>query len=218
MPPTAIWVVVVEDDPVFLSAFTQAIEGAEGLRLAGTAATVSQGRALLERADPDVLLVDLGLPDGNGIELIRACRKAHPRCDVMVTTVFGDEAHVIESIEAGATGYLLKDSSSGEIAEQIRKLHGGGSPISPVIARRLLTRFVPPTASRPSSPGTDLSARELEVLNLITRGFTFDEISRLLSVSSHTVSTYVKRIYAKLEVGSKTEAVYEARKLGLVRD
>ena len=215
MPPTAISVVVVEDDPGFLSAFTQAIEGVEGLRLAGTAATVSQGRALLERTDPDVLLVDLGLPDGNGIELIRACRKAHPRCDVMVTTVFGDEAHVIESIEAGATGYLLKDSSSGEIAEQIRMLHGGGSPISPVIARRLLTRFVPPTASRPD---TDLSARELEVLNLITRGFTFDEISRLLSVSSHTVSTYVKRIYAKLEVGSKTEAVYEARKLGLVRD
>jgi DNA-binding NarL/FixJ family response regulator len=215
MPPTAISVVVVEDDPGFLAAFTHAIEGAEGLHLAGTAATVSQGRALLERADPDVLLVDLGLPDGNGIELIRACRKAHPRCDVMVTTVFGDEAHVIESIEAGATGYLLKDSSSGEIAEQIRMLHGGGSPISPVIARRLLTRFVPPTASR---PGTDLSARELEVLNLITRGFTFDEISRLLSVSSHTVSTYVKRIYAKLEVGSKTEAVYEARKLGLVRD
>ena len=215
MPPTAISVVVVEDDPGFLSAFTQAIESAEGLRLAGTAATVSQGRALLERAHPDVLLVDLGLPDGNGIELIRACRKAHPRCDVMVTTVFGDEAHVIESIEAGATGYLLKDSSSGEIAEQIRMLHGGGSPISPVIARRLLTRFVPPTASRPD---TGLSARELEVLNLITRGFTFDEISRLLSVSSHTVSTYVKRIYAKLEVGSKTEAVYEARKLGLVRD
>lgn len=215
MPPRAISVVVVEDDPGFLCAFTQAIEGAEGLRLAGTAATVSQGRALLERASPDVLLVDLGLPDGNGIELIRACRKAHPRCAVMVTTVFGDEAHVIESIEAGATGYLLKDSSSGEIAEQIRMLHGGGSPISPVIARRLLTRFVPPTASRPD---TDLSARELEVLNLITRGFTFDEIARLLSVSSHTVSTYVKRIYAKLEVGSKTEAVYEARKLGLVRD
>ena len=215
MLPTAISVVVVEDDPGFLAAFTHAIEGADGLRLAGTAATVSQGRALLERAHPDVLLVDLGLPDGNGIDLIRACRKAHPKCDIMVTTVFGDEAHVIESVEAGATGYLLKDSSPGEIAEQIRMLHGGGSPISPVIARRLLTRFVPPTASRPD---TDLSARELEVLNLITRGFTFDEISRLLSVSSHTVSTYVKRIYAKLEVGSKTEAVYEARKLGLVRD
>lgn len=217
MPPAAISVVVVEDDPGFLAAFAHAIESAEGLRLAGTAATVSQGRALLERAGPDVLLVDLGLPDGNGIELIRACRKAHPRCDVMVTTVFGDEAHVIESIEAGASGYLLKDSSSGEIADQIRMLRAGGSPISPVIARRLLTRFVPPTAA-PSRSGAELSARELEVLNLITRGFTFDEISKLLAVSSHTVSTYVKRIYAKLEVGSKTEAVYEARKLGLVRD
>ena len=211
-------VLLVEDDPTFFEAFTRAIEQAADLRLVGAASTFAEGRALIERTAPDVLLVDLGLPDGSGIDLIRLVRERHPDCDAMVATVFGDEAHVIQSIEAGASGYLLKDSADGDIAEQIRRLHGGGSPISPVIARRLLLRFRPAVPLAGAAPRADLSARELEVLGLITKGFTFEEISRLLAVSPHTVGTYVKRIYGKLQVGSKTEAVYEARKLGLVRD
>jgi DNA-binding NarL/FixJ family response regulator len=213
-----IGVLLVEDDPTFFAAFTRAIERAPDLRLLGSATTCAEGRALIERTAPDVLLVDLGLPDGSGIDLIRLVRERHPDCDAMVATVFGDEAHVIQSIEAGASGYLLKDSADEDIAEQIRSLHGGGSPISPVIARRLLTRFRPAAPSGEAVARVDLSARELEVLGLITKGFTFEEISRLIAVSPHTVGTYVKRIYGKLQVGSKTEAVYEARKLGLVRD
>jgi len=211
-------VLLVEDDPTFIAAFTRAIERAADLRLVGAASTFAEGKALIERTAPDVLLVDLGLPDGSGIDLIRLARERHPDCDAMVATVFGDEAHVIQSIEAGATGYLLKDSADEDIAEQIRRLHGGGSPISPVIARRLLTRFRPATPAPDAALRAELSARELEVLGLITKGFTFEEISRLIAVSPHTVGTYVKRIYGKLQVGSKTEAVYEARKLGLVRD
>ena len=213
-----IGVLLVEDDPTFFAAFTRAIERAPDLRLLGSATTCAEGRALIERTAPDVLLVDLGLPDGSGIDLIRLVRERHPDCDAMVATVFGDEAHVIQSIEAGASGYLLKDSADEDIAEQIRSLHGGGSPISPVIARRLLTRFRPAAPTGETVARVDLSARELEVLGLITKGFTFEEISRLIAVSPHTVGTYVKRIYGKLQVGSKTEAVYEARKLGLVRD
>jgi DNA-binding NarL/FixJ family response regulator len=220
MHPRGISVLVVEDDQSFRSAFSQAIEGADGLFLAGTAATFGEGQSLLARTKPDVLLVDLGLPDGNGIDLIRLASETLPDCEVMVTTVFGDERHVIASIEAGASGYLLKDSSPGDVADQIRMLHAGGSPISPVIARGLLSRFQSaPAAPLPESRNEPrLSERELEVLGLITKGFTFDEISRLLAVSAHTVSTYVKRIYGKLRVRSKTEAVYEARKLGLVDD
>lgn len=220
MTPPGIGVLLVEDDPTFSEAFTRAIARAADLRLLGSAATHAEGKALIDRTSPDVLLVDLDLPDGSGIDLIRHVRARHPDCDPMVITVFGDEGHVIQSIEAGASGYLLKDSAAEDIAEQVRRLHAGGSPISPVIARRLLSRF---QASQPAAPGvatatTDLSARECEVLGLIAKGFTFDEIARLIAVSPHTVSTYVKRIYGKLQVGSKTEAVYEARRLGLVRD
>ena len=220
MLPPDITVLVVEDDQSFRLAFAQAIEGAEGLVLVGAAATFAEGRARLVETKPDVLLVDLGLPDGNGIDLIRLASETLPECEVMVTTVFGDEAHVIASIEAGASGYLLKDTSPGDIASQVRMLRAGGSPISPVIARGLLSRFQanPAAPAEGARPGTRLSERELEVLGLITKGFTFDEISRLLTVSPHTVSTFVKRIYGKLRVRSKTEAVYEARKLGLVDD
>ncbi|WKB51017.1 response regulator transcription factor [Eleftheria terrae] len=212
-------VAVVEDDPKFRQAFAQAIESAPDLKLAGAAADGSAGLALLKTTRPDVLLVDLGLPDIGGIELIRYCAAQLPECDVMVVTVFGDEHHVVGSLEAGATGYLLKDTLPEDIAEQIRTLHAGGSPISPVIARQLLTRLAPAASQAPPAEGAPvLSERELAVLTLATKGFTYEEIAQMMSVSKHTVMTYVKRSYRKLQVNSKSEAVYEARKLGLLRD
>ncbi|MFN9193209.1 MAG: LuxR C-terminal-related transcriptional regulator, partial [Pseudomonadota bacterium] len=164
-----------------------------------------------------VLLVDLDLPDGFGLDLIRHVASRSDTCDIMVITIFGDERHVIESIEAGASGYLLKDSLPEDFIEQIRVLHAGGSPISPVIARQLLARFVAP-AMKKSADVPELSEREHSVLSLVTKGFSYQEIASLMRVSPHTVLTYVKRIYRKLQVSSKTEAVYEARKLGLVKD
>lgn len=212
--PLKIRVVLVEDDARFRAAFAAAIEGSSDLALQALAATLREGLALLAGAAPDVLLVDLGLPDGSGVDLIKAARAAWPACDIMVSSVFGDESHVLMSIEAGAVGYLLKDSEPERIVEQIRSLRAGGSPISPLIARQVLARLRPPVASAETS----LSARETEVLNYITKGFSYDDIVRLLHVSRPTVLTYVRRIYAKLQVNSKTEAVYEARKLGLTRD
>jgi DNA-binding NarL/FixJ family response regulator len=216
MAQKGIAVALVEDDAKFRLALCNVVDAAEGLRLLGAAATLAEGRALLVRESPDVLLVDLELPDGSGLALIEEARRQHPECDVMVVTVFGDERNVFRALEAGATGYLLKDMAGPELAEHIRRLHAGGSPISPVIARQLLQRFQP-VAPVPASGVPALSAREHAVLELISKGFTFDEIARLQEVSSHTVSTYVKRIYAKLQVRSKTEAVYEATKLGLLR-
>ncbi|GIK84826.1 MAG: DNA-binding response regulator [Betaproteobacteria bacterium] len=216
MAATGIAVALVEDDDKFRLALCNVVSAAEGLRLLGAAATLVEGRALLARESPDVLLVDLELPDGSGLALIEEARRQHPECDAMVVTVFGDERNVFRALEAGATGYLLKDMAGPELADHIRRLHAGGSPISPVIARQLLQRFQP-IAPVPASGVPALSAREQAVLELISKGFTFDEIARLQEVSSHTVSTYVKRIYAKLQVRSKTEAVYEATKLGLLR-
>ena len=210
-------VVIVEDDAKFRGAFAQLIEATIDMDLIGTAASLAQGLDLVRRRMPDVLLVDLDLPDGSGLDLIRHVAERSDTCDIMVITVFGDERHVIESIEAGASGYLLKDSLPEDFVAQIRVLHAGGSPISPVIARQLLARFVTPAA--PKAPDVpELSEREHSVLSLVTKGFSYQEIAGLLRVSPHTVLTYVKRIYRKLQVGSKTEAVYEARKLGLVRD
>jgi DNA-binding NarL/FixJ family response regulator len=210
-------VLIVEDDERFRAAFASVIGAAPDLRLVGTAADLPQGLLLLRELKPDVLLVDLGLPSGSGIELIRYAHAHLPATDVMVVSVFGDEPHVMASLEAGATGYLLKDTHPADLAEQIRTLNAGGSPISPVIARQLLLRLAPEPAPSPDAEAL-LSPQERQVLTYSAKGFSFEEIARMLGVSRHTVMTYVKRSYRKLQVHSKTEAIYEARKLGLVRD
>jgi DNA-binding NarL/FixJ family response regulator len=209
-------VLIVEDDERFRTAFEGMVADARDMQLVGAAADLPQGLKLLRELRPDVLLVDLGLPSGSGVELIRYANEQLPDTDVMVVSVFGDEPHVMASLEAGATGYLLKDTPAADLTEQIRTLHGGGSPISPVIARQLLLRLTPQAG--PVVDGTLLSPQERQVLTLSAKGFSFEEIARMLGVSRHTVMTYVKRSYRKLQVHSKTEAIYEARKLGLVRD
>ncbi|MFO1341284.1 MAG: response regulator transcription factor [Burkholderiaceae bacterium] len=214
---TPISVLIVEDDERFRAAFAAVVADAPDLRLVGTASDLPQGLLLLRELRPDVLLVDLGLPSGSGIELIRYAHQHLPQTDVMVVTVFGDEPHVMASLEAGATGYLLKDAQAADLAEQVRMLHAGGSPISPVIARQLLLRLAPGPVALPDGEAL-LSPQERQVLTYSAKGFSFEEIARMLGVSRHTVMTYVKRSYRKLQVHSKTEAIYEARKLGLVRD
>lgn len=207
----------------FQSALTAAIGTASDMRLLSVASTRSQGLLMLEQAPAHVLLVDLGLPDGSGIDVVRAAHVQWPECNIMVSTTFGDETHVMQSIEAGAAGYLLKDSSPQAMVLEIRSLHAGGSPVSPMIARQLLMRFRPPVNSVTEfAVGRDtdkeravLSEREREVLEFITKGFTSKEIAALMSVSHHTVLTYVRRVYAKLKVNSRAEAIFEARVQGL---
>lgn len=209
-----IQVLVVEDDPVFREGFAEAIAGAADMTLAGTAGDLATGLALLDR-QPQVLLVDLGLPDGSGIELIREATRRLPDIDVMVVTVFGDEASVMDSIAAGATGYLLKDMPPAELLVHVRELRAGGSPISPGIARQLLNRL-PRGSARTGDDEASLSEQEIRVLDHAARGFSYEEIAQLLRVSRHSVQTYVKRAYRKLNVHSKIEAVAEARRLRLL--
>lgn len=216
-------VAIVEDDSRLRDSFAYMVSEASDLALLGVAADGAEARSLLDKQAPDILLIDLGLPDISGIEVIRYARQRHPNCAAMVITVFGDEKNVLAAVEAGATGYLLKNAVPSDFVEQIRLLHAGGSPLSPVIARQLLTRFSKPQNTRPAvaPPDSDapvLSERERDVLDYVARGFTFDEIASLLKVSRHTVTTYARRVYGKLHVSSKTEALFEARKLGLLRD
>jgi DNA-binding NarL/FixJ family response regulator len=208
-------VLIVEDDPPTRARLARAVEADARLRLAGAAGSLREGLALLRREVPDVVLVDLGLGDGSGLELIRAARKLSADMQAMVVTVFGDEKSVIGAIEAGARGYLLKDRKEAEIAEAILELRAGGSPISPQIARHLLRRFQEPAAEPQGAPS--LTEREREILDCVVKGFTYGEIAKLLEISTHTVTTHVRHIYRKLEVRSRGEAVYEALQLGLVK-
>jgi DNA-binding NarL/FixJ family response regulator len=208
-------VFVVEDDGPTRARLVRAVEADERLSLAGAAGTARDGIEGLRLEAPDVLLVDLGLPDRSGMDVIRAARQLSADTQAMVVTVFGDEKTVVGAIEAGARGYLLKDGSEAEIADAILELHAGGSPISPQIARHLLRRFQEPQSLPQDGPR--LSEREREILDGVVRGFTFSELASALGISRHTVTTHVRHIYRKLEVRSRAEAVYEALSLGLVK-
>ena len=192
----------------------------DDLTLIGAFADARSALAFLEQTAPDVMLVDLGLPDLPGLAVITYCAQRHPGTDIMVLTVFEDAAHVLQSIRAGASGYLLKDSLNDEIVHPIRQLRAGGAPMTPSIARQLLAHVRPAAspgyAQRPSLVEFNLTPAEQAVLNLIARGFKYAEIAGINAVSVHTVHSHIKNIYAKLSVNSRSEAVFEASRLGLL--
>jgi DNA-binding NarL/FixJ family response regulator len=243
-------VLIVEDEPEFLRRFSESVMADPRLQLVGAVSTGRAALALLDAEPPDVILVDLGLPDINGTEVIRHATQRHPGCDCIVVTLFADDAHVMASLEAGATGYLLKDASNERIIAAVLEVLDGGAPISPSIARRVLARFrqgaaaaagpgpgaaaVPPAGgagaslasgaphaaaapgAAPQAAASPLSERETQILQLVAKGFSFDTVGEVLSISPHTVVTHVKKIYRKLAVHSRGEAVYEASQMGLL--
>lgn len=216
-------VLLVEDDAVTRRVLSQAIESEPALRLVAALDCAKSAIAWLETNRTDVLLTDLGLPDGSGIEVILACARCNPKCDVMVITVSSDEANVLASIEAGASGYVLKDTGRLDIVKAIKDLRAGGSPMSPTIARMVLSRLRVPKKSSPSAPVVNdndpmaLTKREATILDLIARGDTYGEVAKALCVSVGTVQTHIKSIYGKLCVHSRGEAVFEAHRRGLLQ-
>jgi DNA-binding NarL/FixJ family response regulator len=218
-------VLIVEDEPEFRMRFTQIVESEPTLELVGVAANKREAQELIDRSRFDVMLIDLGLPDGNGTDLIRQVSAKRPDVDIMVVTVFGDEQHVVSAIEAGATGYILKDSTAADVVSCIRLLRAGGSPVSPVVARSVLRAIRNRMGgaagnTRPGGASPDnnpLSARETEILQLLAKGMSFNEIGEILGISPHTVTAHIKKIYRKLAVHSRGEAVYEATQMGLLR-
>lgn len=233
-------IVIVEDQEHTLNRLADAIRSNPQLNLVGTADCAADGLCLLEELRPDILLTDLNLPDGSGVDLIRYASNSGST-ESIVITVFGDEKHVVTAIRAGATGYLLKDCDADRVGEAVLQVVDGGSPISPSIARYLLKVFQSdsvteeaPTASstakeprlsveagggKPdanSQGNPPLTKREHEVLRLIAKGFSYQEIAESLHLSIHTVTSHIKHIYRKLAVGSRGEAVYEAGQIGLL--
>lgn len=210
-------VALVEDDPRTSERLVRALARAAQLRLAYAGATVRDTVAWLASNSVDVLLVDLGLPDGSGLEVIRQCRSLSPGTEIMVVTMFGDDANMMSAFEAGARGYLLKDGTEDDLAQHVLSLNCGGSPMTPIIARQLLTRLSPvAAASGAAAPGGALTAREQDILARLARGYTYAEVAQLLGITPSTVQSHVKNIYSKLAVHSKTEAIFEARQLGLL--
>ena len=209
-------VAIIEDDPVMRDLLSGAVEACDDMMVTSTADNVAMASGMIEAGGYDVLLCDLGLPDGSGITLIRQEALTGRDTDILVITIFANQNKVLDAIRAGARGYLLKDERIEDCIEAIRNIRRGGSPISPIIARQLLGQITP-EASQPSAPlASPLSEREYEVLNLLSRGFSNSECADILTVSANTIGTHVKNIYRKLEVNSRAEALFEASSQGLL--
>jgi DNA-binding NarL/FixJ family response regulator len=183
-------------------------------------ARVHSALELVSAVSFDLALVDLGLPDGSGVDVVAALREQQPDCQSVVVTIHDDDEHLFPALQAGAFGYLLKEQARELIAEQLKRMSQGEPPLSPSIARRVLSYFA--THSRPTEmpqhfPHVALSDRENEVLLRVAKGFTLPEIGTQLNLSRHTIADYVKQIYRKLNVNSRAEAALEAHRLGLFR-
>lgn len=209
-------VALLEDDRDTRVFFEKCIAAHASLQLAASFATLQAARAWFASNDADVLLTDLALPDGHGIELIRDVAARLPQCDILVVSIFGDEDTVIACVEAGAVGYIHKDSKPQDVAQIIIDVKRGASPISPMIARKLLQRLRDRSSSTPIETPASLSPRESEVLELIARGYAYAEIAQLQGVTMHTIQSQIKSLYAKLAVHSRSEAVFEATRMGLL--
>lgn len=218
MSDTAWRVVLLEDDAQTRRYFEDCICAHPPLALAASFETLAEARAWFGAHTADVLLTDLALPDGHGLTLMRDLAQRQPGCEVLVVSVFGDEDSVLACVEAGAVGYIHKDSRPHDVAQVIIDVKHGASPISPMIARKLLERLrrMGPELPQPAAHGVVLSPRESEVLELISRGYAYAEIARLKGVTMHTVQTHIKNLYAKLAVHSRSEAVFEASRMGLL--
>lgn len=180
------------------------------------AARVHDALGLVSAMKFDLALIDLGLPDGSGVDVVSALRESQPEAQSVVVTIHDDDDHLFPALQAGAFGYVLKEQAREHIAEQLSRMSQGEPPLSPSIARKVIAFFA--AQARPAKdniPHVSLTDRENEVLLRVAKGFTLPEIGVQLNLSRHTIADYVKQIYRKLNVSSRAEAALEAQRLGL---
>ena len=180
------------------------------------AARVHDALALVSAVRFELALVDLGLPDGSGVDVVTALREAQPEAQSVVVTIHDDDEHLFPALQAGAFGYVLKEQPREQFMEQLSRISQGEPPLSPSIARRVIAYFA--AQARPQAnamPRVQLTDRESEVLLRVAKGYTLPEIGVQLNLSRHTIADYVKQIYRKLNVSSRAEAALEAQRLGL---
>ena len=198
---------IVEDDAPAREILTDWIEHAEGFQFVSGFESAEDGLAQLPRQKPDVVLMDIKLPGMSGVDCVRQLKPQLPQTQFVMHTVFEDSNHIFNAFQSGATGYLLKQSAHDELLAALKYVHAGGSPMTSYIARRVAQCFSNTPAQSETDDNQALSAREREVLEMLARGFLYKEIAEALSISVRTVDTYIRRIYEKLQVRTRTEAV-----------
>jgi DNA-binding NarL/FixJ family response regulator len=218
-------VFIVEDDVNTLNRLCEQFQSDKRTELVGTAVDVGQAKKMLSTVFCDIALVDLGLPDASGLEVIRHIDQMHPTTESLVLSMFGEASYVLEAVRAGASGYLLKgESNANHLVDEVIAVSRGSAPISPSLARHILqaVRSEKAPQKQMHSPmeltkeNYDLSARECELLKLVSQGFVVKEIGKKLFLSPHTVTTHFKNVYKKLQVKTRGEAIFKARTCGLI--
>jgi DNA-binding NarL/FixJ family response regulator len=205
-----ITVSIVEDNEQLRETLARVLNRADGFECVGQHASAEAGLEGIPKEQPNAVLMDINLPGMNGVECVRQLKQLLPQTQVVMLTAYEDTENIFSSLAAGASGYLLKRSKSAEILEALRDVQNGGSPMSTHIARKVVQSFQAsprPAAPAAAEPVEDLSPREQEVLDLLSQGFMYKEISDKLGISFETVRTYIRRIYEKLHVRTRTEAV-----------
>lgn len=209
---------VLEDDPDLRGYLATIIGQADDMEMAFATESLAEARAEQAKGIIDLWLVDINLPDGNGLDLV-ADVSARDKVKAIVLTILGDRQTVLEAVQAGADGYLLKDSPPDQLQRSIRATLAGETPISARAASYLL-RAVQGNACRPTDPSPEqcpsLTPRELEILKLFSKGLSYRETAQALGISHHTVGDHIKAVYSKLSVHSRAEALFEARQMGLL--
>jgi len=207
---------VVEDLPEARAWLVDALAHAfPGIEIA-EAWDLASGREACGQQVPEIALIDLGLPDGSGTDLIAELRAAEQDVLTVVTTIFDDDRHLFGALRAGAEGYVLKDQSRDDLVEMLAGIHAGRPPLSPSIARKLLSVFQDEVAEDETAAETVLTQREREVLTLIAKGYTVARVAEMLGITRNTAAGYVKVIYRKLNISSRAEATLEATRQGLI--
>lgn len=206
-------VAIVEDDIAALNYLSALLGGAPGIRVTGVFATGASALEKIASAVPDVLIVDIGLPDMSGIDVITSVREQHAGMDIIVHTMHEDRKHLVSALKAGAAGYILKGASSLEIINAVESIACGGSPMSPRIARYLVEDFH--SDHRMKEP-VCLTPREKDVLTGLASGVTEKQLAASLDLSPHTVHSHVKNIYRKLHAKSQAEAVGRAKRARII--
>jgi DNA-binding NarL/FixJ family response regulator len=196
---------LVEDNHQLRGTLARLLDCAEGFRCVSQYANAEDALVGLPKDKPDVVLMDINLPGMNGVECVRKLKQIAPEIAAVMLTAYEDTENIFNALAAGATGYLLKRAPRAELLDAIREVRRGGSPMTTHIARKVVQSFQ--KASPPEQPGEALSAREQEVLDHLSQGFLYKEIAEKLGISYETVHTYIRRIYEKLQVRTRTEAV-----------
>lgn len=213
-------IVLVDDHTLVREGFARMLELVPDFEVAGQAANAPEALRLVREILPDIVLMDIKLPGTSGIELTTAVKEISPETEVIILSMYEEEEYIVAAVQAGATGYILKDISPEELVRTIEVVHSGGSLIQPGLARKLLKRVASPSASKApeGKKGTprELSEREMEILQLVAEGRSNKEIGEILVISDKTVKAHLRSIFRKLEVGDRAEAVAHAMRKGWV--